>query len=32
MMKHKIKSKVKKSFRDKQMDLQKRLLKQQKFK
>jgi len=32
MMKHKIKTKVRKSFREKQMALQKRLLKQQKFK
>jgi len=31
MTKHKIKKKVKKSFRDKQLDLKKRLLKQQKF-
>jgi len=31
MMKHKIKRKAKKSFREKQMELQKRLVKQQKF-
>jgi protein SDA1 len=32
MMKHKIKTKGKKSFREKQIALKKRLLKQQKFK
>eukprot|EP00088_Acartia_fossae_P013665 TRINITY_DN1721_c0_g1_i4.p1 TRINITY_DN1721_c0_g1~~TRINITY_DN1721_c0_g1_i4.p1 ORF type:complete len:736 (-),score=222.23 TRINITY_DN1721_c0_g1_i4:131-2293(-) len=31
MMKHKIKKKVKRSFRDKQLDLKKRLMKQRKF-